>query len=48
MTHFTDVGKTQDYAYGTSACQNLASTSPAKAVFNADNYEYYAESCPPI
>jgi len=48
MTHFADVGKTQDHAYGTTACQNLATTSPAKAVNNADNYEYYAESCPPI
>jgi len=46
MSHFNDVGGTQDYSYGTSACQNLAKSDPAKAVRNADNYEYFAESCP--
>jgi len=46
MSHFTDVGGTGDYAYGTAAAQQLAQSDPAKAVNNADNYEYYTESCP--
>jgi len=34
---------TDDHAYGTTACRDLASTDPATAIDNADNYEYYAE-----
>ena len=30
--------------YGTSACKRLARNKPGKAVTNADNYEYFAES----
>jgi len=39
------VAGTQDYAYGQNALQ-LATTNPGKAIQNADNYEYYAESFP--
>lgn len=39
LSHFTDIGGTQDYAYGDDA-RNL---SIRKAVNNADNYEYAAE-----
>jgi len=45
MSHFNSVGSTQDYAYGTSACMNLASTNPSRAIANADNYEYFNEDC---
>jgi peptidyl-Lys metalloendopeptidase len=43
-SHFTVVAGTQDYAYGTSACQNLANTNPTRAVANADSHEYFAET----
>lgn len=44
MSHFNVVAGTSDYAYGTSACQRLASTNPKKAVNNADSHEYFAET----
>ena len=37
------VSSTDDYAYGETACQNLANTDPAKATNNADSHEYFAE-----
>ncbi|WIM94147.1 M35 family metallo-endopeptidase [Actinoplanes oblitus] len=43
-SHFTVNGGTDDWAYGQTAARNLASTNPARAVNNADNYEYFAES----
>jgi len=46
MSHFSDVAGTQDYAYGTTNCKNLATSNPARATANADNYEYFSESCP--
>jgi len=46
MSHFTIVAGTQDYAYGTAACQNLANTNPTRAVNNADCHEYFAETRP--
>jgi RHS repeat-associated protein len=39
-------GITKDYKYGVYDCKDLALTSPRKAVKNADNYAYYAESVP--
>lgn len=43
-SHFTVLGGTQDYAYGTTACRNLAVSNPDRAVMNADNHEYFAET----
>lgn len=43
-SHFTVLGGTQDYAYGTSAAQSLANSNPSRAVMNADNHEYFAET----
>lgn len=43
-SHFTVNGGTQDYAYGTSAAQSLAISNPDRAVMNADNHEYFAET----
>ena len=43
-SHFTVLGGTQDYAYGTSAAQSLATSNPSQAVMNADNHEYFAET----
>ncbi|MFN7986997.1 MAG: M35 family metallo-endopeptidase [Thermoanaerobaculia bacterium] len=44
MTHLTK--KTQDHVYGAGPCETLAKEvgGPAKAVENADSYEYYCES----
>ncbi|MDQ8180562.1 M35 family metallo-endopeptidase [Pelagicoccus sp. SDUM812005] len=33
-----------DKGYGTATAESLAKKSPSKAIKNADNYEYYAES----
>jgi len=46
LSHFTAIGGTQDYAYGLTACKQLAISSPTKAIANADNYEYYGETIP--
>jgi peptidyl-Lys metalloendopeptidase len=43
-SHFTVVAGTQDYAYGTSACQSLAISNPSRAISNADSHEYFAET----
>jgi peptidyl-Lys metalloendopeptidase len=44
MSHFTVVAGTSDNAYGTAACQRLATSNPKKAVNNADSHEYFAET----
>jgi len=46
MSHFSVIGGTQDHTYGTSSAKDLASRQPDKAVNNADNHEYFAESSP--
>jgi peptidyl-Lys metalloendopeptidase len=46
-SHFNVVAGTNDWAYGQSACRNLAITDPDRAVDNADSHEYYAENNPP-
>lgn len=43
-SHFNVVAGTQDYAYGTSACQSLANSQPSRAINNADSHEYFAET----
>jgi peptidyl-Lys metalloendopeptidase len=43
-SHFNVVAGTQDYAYGQTACRNLAISNPSRAVHNADSHEYFAES----
>lgn len=50
MSHFNDVGGTKDHVYGQKNAAELALSNPAKAIENADNYEYFMEdvqvSCP--
>jgi peptidyl-Lys metalloendopeptidase len=46
LSHFNAIGGTKDYAYGVAAAKQLAISSPAKAIANADNYEYYCETVP--
>lgn len=39
-----EVAGAKDIVYGNAGAKKLASTKPLKAITNADNYEYYAES----
>jgi len=47
-SHFDNVAATDDWAYGKSACQSLATSDPVKAVNNADSHEYFAENTPAL
>ncbi|KAG9118947.1 hypothetical protein FRC07_006270, partial [Ceratobasidium sp. 392] len=42
FTHFLDYGGTKDHAYGPTAAKALARSSPARAISNADNHEFFA------
>jgi peptidyl-Lys metalloendopeptidase len=48
MSHFNVVAATDDHAYGQTAAKNLASSSPTRALDNADNHEYFAENTPSL
>jgi hypothetical protein len=43
MSHFKLAGGTKDIAYGVRKCKKLARQSPAKALSNADNFEFFVE-----
>jgi hypothetical protein len=44
MSHFSDIGGTEDNAYGQAKALSLAKSNPAAALGNADSYEYFVES----
>jgi hypothetical protein len=44
MSHFNDVGGTDDFAYGAGDAKQLAKDDPAQALNNADNFEFYLEN----
>jgi len=44
FSHFNNIGGTDDWVYGVTGARNLARTTPARAVNNADNFEYFGES----
>lgn len=46
VSHFNAVASTDDWAYGQTACRNLAISNPSRAIDNADSHEYFAESRP--
>lgn len=46
ISHFNEIGGTEDFVYGTGPASNLALSSPANAVNNADSVEYFAENTP--
>lgn len=48
MSHFTVVADTDDHAYGQSTCKSLATSSPTRALDNADSHEYFAENTPSL
>ena len=43
MSHFDGVGGTDDFAYGADDAKRLAKDDPSKALYNADNFEFYLE-----
>lgn len=43
MSHFLIAGGTKDHTYGPANCKALARRDPAKALTNADNFEFYVE-----
>lgn len=47
-SHFTVVAATDDYAYGQTNAKALAKSDPSKALFNADNHEYFSENTPSL
>jgi uncharacterized Zn-binding protein involved in type VI secretion len=44
LSHFLDIGGTVDHQYGEIFCLGLARYEPDKALFNADNFEYFIEA----
>ena len=46
LSHFPEIGDTNDFAYGAVDVSNLAISNPNNAVFNADSIEYFAENTP--
>ncbi|KAF8602322.1 zincin [Ceratobasidium sp. AG-I] len=47
-THFTNIGSTDDYAYGQTGAKNLAKSDPDRGVMNADSHEYFSENNPQL
>jgi len=43
ISHFAVVASTEDHCYSRSLCQDMAERSPARALENADSYQYYVE-----
>merc|ERR1712124_72126 len=41
LSHFNNIGDTDDVAYGEPACKNLAGYSSSDAATNADSVGYY-------
>lgn len=43
LTHFDQVGQTEDYCYARNACEDMADARPDDAIMNADSYQFFAE-----
>ena len=43
-SHFNANGGTFDYVYGEDPAKTLATNNPSRAIYNADNHEYFAEN----
>lgn len=43
MSHFNSVSGTKDYVYGAVKARLLATKKPARALMNADSFEYFIE-----
>ncbi|KAG8694361.1 hypothetical protein FRC09_009894 [Ceratobasidium sp. 395] len=46
FTHFLEYGGTKDHKYSHTECMALATSDPAKAITNANNYAFFAENTP--
>jgi len=46
VSHFNEIGGTEDHAYGAALASALARNDPSRAVNNADSIEYFAENTP--
>ncbi|MCA1248618.1 M35 family metallo-endopeptidase [Massilia sp. MS-15] len=47
LSHFDVVAGTDDHVYGKAGAAEMARSDPARAVRNADSYEYFGENAPP-
>jgi peptidyl-Lys metalloendopeptidase len=43
LSHFRPVARTEDHCYTRRACTAMARTDPARAIENADSYQYFTE-----
>jgi peptidyl-Lys metalloendopeptidase len=43
ISHFNPVARTEDHCYTRRVCTAMASTSPSRAIENADSYQYFTE-----
>jgi uncharacterized Zn-binding protein involved in type VI secretion len=43
LSHFKDIGKTDDITYGVRGCVDLAEHYPREALINADSFQYFIE-----
>jgi len=43
MSHYNDVGGTNDNCYNRDVCSDFARTDPNRAAHNADSFQYFAE-----
>ena len=43
MSHYENVGSTNDDCYNRDVCSDFARSSPNRAAHNADSYQYFAE-----
>lgn len=41
ISHFRDIGKTDDFTYGQAGCLELAKHYPEEALYNADSFELF-------
>lgn len=43
LSHFRSAGRTDDHCYTRRICARMAETDPARAIDNADSYQYFTE-----
>jgi len=44
VSHFGDIGYTDDFDYGSEQCQDMAKNKPVRALFNADTFAFFIEA----
>jgi peptidyl-Lys metalloendopeptidase len=43
LSHFPSAGGTKDHCYNRRDCARMAQSDPARAIENADSYQYFTE-----